>query len=77
MERHIYFPNPSIFRGEYLYNNKNYFTNPINLILENEKDFLEKVENEAKAISLQKSLSYMMDEFYKITTGKYPNKNNL
>lgn len=77
MESHIYFPNPSIFRGEFLFNNENDFTNPINLILRNENNFGEKVEKKAKAISLQKSLSYMMDEFYKITTGKYPNKNNL
>jgi hypothetical protein len=42
-----------------------------------ENNFFENLEKKAKDISMQNGLVFMMDEFYKITTGKYPNKNNI
>jgi hypothetical protein len=74
ISENVYFPNPSIFRGEFEFQQESFYKTPLNLILNNEEDFLEKVEEKSKKISLQNGLIFMMNEFYKITTGKYPDK---
>jgi len=74
IKSHIYFPNPSIFRGEFEFVEENIGKTPLDLILDNNENHLENIEEKSKKITLQKSLTFMMNEFYKITTGKYPNK---
>lgn len=74
----IYTPEPSIFRGEFIlpYDNGAQKT-PLDIIKNTTIltiDYLENIKQYAQKTSLKTAIYGMMDEFYKITIGTYPQR---